>query len=295
MEKKTFSSEVKDELCEVKFNETEAKAELAAIILFGENADDKSVLLKTDKAETATRIQALLKKTYGEEIPIDLMKGRRNYAVKITEKISAEAGVYFSDDGDIALDEDICFDTDTKRAFLRGAFIISGTITNPNKGYSCELLTYNESMAYFSAELLENFNIKANIVKRNNYYVTYLKDSTSVSDFLNIVGAHRLMMDLMVTQIQKDFNNRANRASICKAANLDKTIEASARQCKAILKLKKLPVWDELDETTKKLAEQRLIFVDIPLFELGKKMTPEMSKSTVNRRMKKLIDLAEGK
>ncbi len=289
----TFSSRVKNELCEVKFSENDARAELAAMMLFGENLEDGQVVLKTDKAETAARIQSLLKKAVNEEISIDILKGRKAYAISISDEIAEKAGVYFSDDGEIALDEDVCAEDSSRRAFLRGAFVISGTISDPKKGYDCELLTYNENMAYFATELLEEFGIKANTVKRNNFYVTYLKDGSSVSDFLNIVGAHKLMMDFMVTQIEKDFNNRANRSSICRAANLDKTIAASAEQCKAILKLLELPVWETLDDETKALAMIRLDNVDIPLSELGKKMSPQMSKSSVNRRMKKLIDLAE--
>ena len=289
----TFSSRVKNELCEVKFSESDAKAELAAMMLFGENLEDGQVVLKTDKAETAARIQSLLKKAVNEEISIDILKGRKAYAISISDEIAEKAGVYFLEDGEIALDEDVCAEDSSRRAFLRGAFVISGTISDPKKGYDCELLTYNENMAYFATELLEEFGIKANTVKRNNFYVTYLKDGSSVSDFLNIVGAHKLMMDFMVTQIEKDFNNRANRSSICKAANLDKTIAASAEQCKAILKLLEHPVWETLDEETKALAMLRLDNVDIPLSELGRKMSPQMSKSRVNRRMKKLIDLAE--
>lgn len=289
----TFSSMVKTELCEVKFNESDARAELAAMMLFGENLEDGQVVLKTDKAETAARIQSVLKKAVNEEISIDILKGRKAYSISISDDIAEKAGVYFSDDGEIALDEDVCAEDSSRRAFLRGAFVISGTISDPKKGYDCELLTYNENMAYFATELLEEFGIKANTVKRNNFYVTYLKDGSSVSDFLNIVGAHKLMMDFMVTQIEKDFNNRANRTSICKAANLDKTIAASAEQCKAILNLQKLPVWQTLDEDTKTLAMLRLENVDMPLSELGRKMSPQMSKSSVNRRMKKLIDLAE--
>jgi len=293
MSKKTFSSMVKDELCEVKFKEEEAVAELCAMILFGENIENSDILIKTDRAQTAARIQAIFKKAFNEEVSIDILKGRRNYCVAISKKSAENAGVFFSNDGEIALDEDVYESENAKRAFLRGAFIISGTITDPVKGYCCELLTYNENMSYLAAEMLESFGIKANTIKRNNYYVTYLKDSTSVSDFLNIVGAHKLMMDLMVTQIQKDINNRNNRSSICKAANFDKTISASALQCKAILKLQKLPVWETLDEQTKEIAALRLENFDMPLSGIGEKMSVQMTKSSVNRRMKKLIDLAE--
>lgn len=290
---KTFSHKVKDELCEVKFKQEEATAELAAMMLFGENILDSTVSLRTENAKIAARIQLILRKAINEERNIDILKGRKNYCVSFPAKLAQKAGVYFSDNGDIAVDEDIYESDFAKRAFLRGAFIISGTITDPKKGYCCELITFNENMSYLAAEMLESFSIKANTVKRNNYYITYLKDKSSVSDFLNIIGAHKLMFDLMVTQIEKDLNNKENRARNCLAANIDKTISAAAYQCKAIIKLKELPIWENLDNRTKQLAELRLEFFDLSLSAIGEKMSPPMTKSSVNRRMKKLIDLAE--
>lgn len=295
MPEKTFSQEVKDELCEVKFKREEALAELAAMILFGENIENNIMMLKTEHANVAARIQLVLRKAVDEDVSIDIRKGRKSYSISIPTIIAEKAGVYFSEEGDIALDEDI-YEADTaKRAFLRGAFIISGTITEPKKGYSCELLTYNENMSFLAAEMLENFGIKANTVKRNNYYVTYLKDKNSVSDFLNITGAHKLMLNFMVTQIEKDVKNRENRELNCQTANLDRTISASVNQYKAIMKLMKLPVWNRLDEQTKRLAQLRLEYFDLSLAAIGEKMSPPMTKSSVNRRMKKLIDLAEEK
>ena len=295
MPKTTFSQEVKDELCEVKIKREEALAELAAMILFGENIVNNMITLRTERAGIAARIQLAFWKAMQEEVTIDIVKGRKTYCISVSTKIAEKVGVYFSDDGEIALDEDIYESESAKRAFLRGAFIISGTIARPKKGYSCELVTYNENMSYLAAEILENFDIKANTVKRNNYYVTYLKDKNSVNDFLNIVGAHKLMMDFMVTQIEKDVNNRENRALNCQTANLDRTISASALQCRAIMKLKELPIWDTIDERTKELAELRLQFFDLSLTAIGEKISPPMTKSSVNRRMKKLIDLAEEK
>ncbi len=295
MPKITFSQEVKDELCEVKIKKEEALAELAAMILFGENIVNNMITLRTERAGIAARIQLAFWKAIQEEVTIDIVKGRKNYCISVSTEIVERAGVYFSDDGEIALDEDIYESESAKRAFLRGAFIISGTIARPKKGYSCELVTYNENMSYLAAEILESFDIKANTVKRNNYYVTYLKDKNSVNDFLNIVGAHKQMMDFMVTQIEKDVNNRENRALNCQTANLDRTISASALQCRAIIDLKERPIWDTIDERTKELAELRLQFFDLSLTAIGEKMSPPMTKSSVNRRMKKLIDLAEEK
>lgn len=295
MANKTFSYDVKEELCEVKFKQQEAVAEVAAMILFGENILDNKVSLRTDNPNIASRIQLVLRKGIEEERAIDIIKGRKNYCVSFPSVIAQKAGVYFYDNGEIDFDEDICENDSEKRAFLRGAFIMSGTISDPKKGYSCELVTFNENMSYLAADILETFGIKANTVKRNKNFITYLKDKSSVSDFLNIIGAHKSLLDLMVTQIEKDISNKENRTQNCIAANVDKTISAAALQYKAILKIKDSPIWDELDDLTKELAQLRIDNFDLSLSAIGEKMSPPMTKSSVNRRMKKLIDLAEDK
>ncbi len=131
MAEKTFSQSVKDELCEVKFKYEEARAELAAMIIFGENVENGEVLLRTDNASVAARIQLLIRKVTMDEVTIDLVKGRRNYLVRLLPDTSEKTGVYFMDDGEIAIDEDVYEEVVAMRAFLRGAFIISGTITDP--------------------------------------------------------------------------------------------------------------------------------------------------------------------
>ncbi len=295
MSNRTFSHDVKDELCEVKFKQEEAVSELAAMILFGENVSNSTISLRTDNPNIASRIQLVLRKGIEEERAIDILKGRKNYCVSFPSKLSEKAGVYFYEDGEIAFDEDICETDEEKRAFLRGAFVMSGTISDPKKGYSCELVTFNENMSYLAADILENFGIKSNTVKRNNAFTTYIKDKNSISDFLNIIGAHKAMLEFLVTQIEKDRNNKDNRTQNCITANVDKTIAAATEQAKAIVKIKDTPKWDELDEATKTIAQIRLDNFDLSLFEIGERMIPPMTKSSVNRRMKKLIDLAEEK
>ena len=295
MANRTFSHDVKDEICEVRFKQEEAIAELSAMILFGENVSNSTISLRTDNPNIASRIQLVLRKGIEEERAIDILKGRKNYCVSFPSKLSEKAGVYFYDDGEIAFDEDICETDDAKRAFLRGAFVMSGTISDPKKGYSCELVTFNENMSYLAADILENFGIKANTVKRNNTFTTYIKDKDSISDFLNIIGAHKAMLEFLVAQIEKDRNNKDNRTQNCITANVDKTIAAATQQAKAIAKIKDTPKWEDLDDATKKIAQLRLDNFDMSLSEIGERMSPPMTKSSVNRRMKKLIDLAEEK
>ena len=291
---KSFSTEVKYELCELYIQTpAEAVSELAAMLLFGENEDNGDIVIKTHHAQIAARLQVLFKKAIKEEILIDVFGKKKMYSVRVSTDIVESLGVYFSEDGEISLDEDIYSDENTKRAFLRGAFIISGTIANPEKVYSCEIFTYNEYIAALAGEILEEFDLHVNIVKRKNYYVAYLKDSSSISDFLSVLGAHKNMMEYMNTFIQKTLTNKINRQNNCQIANLGKTVNASVKQRNAINKLMNLPLWEEIDEETKKIAKVRLIYPNESLENIGKMVVPMMSKSAVSRRLNKLIEKAE--
>ena len=291
---KSFSSAVKDELCELNIkNASEAAAELDAILLFGESCERGTVTVRTDRAETANRIRVLIKKAIGEDAAIDIGTGKRSYSVSISEKLTEKSGLYFSDEGDIELDEDVYSEGECARAFLRGAFISGGTIASPVKNYRCELFTANEMMALLAAELMEGFSVRANTVKRKNYFVTYIRDFESAVDFLNIIGAHKSMMELMMTQIEKNVRNNVNRQANCRAANIDKSIRTSVSQCEAIEKLVTSPRWDALSVETRTMALLRAENPDKSLAQIGEMMQPPVSKSAVSRRMKKLIELAE--
>lgn len=292
--KKTFSSQVKDELTLLLIKEkNSAAAEFAAMLLFGENTEHGTIFLKSANAKILARLQVLFKKVTGEAVSIDISGKKQSYSIKITSDIAEKFGVYFSEDGDIELDEDIYADLECKRAFLRGAFLISGTVSSPEKEYSCELFSYNENMAFLAAEIIDTFGIHSNTVKRKEHFVTYLKDKQSVSDFLNIIGAHKSMMDMMMAQIEKDVRNNINRQINCRTANIDNIIKTSVKQCDAIRKLKNSKAWNELDTQTKELAEHRLKNVDANLTQLGKMLTPSISKSTVSRKMNRIIELSE--
>ena len=129
--------------------------------------------------------------------------------------------------------------------------------------------------------------------QRKNYFVTYIRDFESAVDFLNIIGAHKSMMELMMTQIEKNVRNNVNRQANCRAANIDKSIRTSVSQCEAIEKLVTSPRWDALSEETRTMALLRAENPDKSLAQIGEMMQPPVSKSAVSRRMKKLIELAE--
>ena len=180
-----------------------------------------------------------------------------------------------------------------KRAFLRGAFIACGSITDPKKDYHLEFVTDNAEKAALTAELITSFGIEAKIVNRKKYNVVYLKDGEHIVDVLNIMGAHVSLMELENVRIVKEMRNSINRRVNCEAANIGKTIAAATRQIEDIQFLNDTVGLDSLSDELRTTALLRLEFPDASLAELGEKHDRRVGRSGVNHRLQKLSDMAE--
>ncbi|MBR6523589.1 MAG: DNA-binding protein WhiA [Clostridia bacterium] len=178
-----------------------------------------------------------------------------------------------------------------KRAFIKGAFLSSGTISSPEKQYHLEFSTPHFGISEPLRELLMEFDIPSKTLRRKSRYVTYFKDNDVICDVLALMGAGRAALSLSETNIRKNIANRDNRIINSENANYDKTITASVKQIIAIntidshIGLENLPV--QLGE----LARLRLENRDLPLSELAERL--EISKSGVNHRMRKILEIAE--
>lgn len=281
----SFSGDVKAELCSVgDRGDCCRRAELAAMMLFGGNAGDENIILRTERADIFKRICVLIKKVLGySEI-------QNEPDISLPLELLDDLGI-FSDGGDMAIDEEV-FDRDCcKRAFFRGAFLMAGTVSHPMKNYRLELFAYNETVAALASEMLESFDLSPKSALRKNYYVIYLEDYESVGDALIVMGAQKSMLKMSYIQIEKDLSNQNNRRSNCFTANVDKTMTASARQCAAIDELAKTGVLETLDDRLKSVAYARAENPEMSLKELAEKTG--ISKSTLNRRLNKLIELGE--
>lgn len=180
-----------------------------------------------------------------------------------------------------------------RRAFLRGAFLCIGSISDPEKGYHLEFVCTQEAKARQLRQVIQGFDIEAKIVLRKKYHVVYVKEGAGIVDLLNVMGAHVALMNLENLRILKEMRNSINRRVNCETANITKTVNAANRQIEDILFLRDhYGLW-KLPPALREMAQVRLEYPDVPLKELGELLEPPVGKSGVNHRLRKLSELAE--
>ena len=180
-----------------------------------------------------------------------------------------------------------------RRAYIKGVFMTSGSISDPNKGYHMEVVCENEGRAQFIQEIIKGFGVEARIIQRKKYYVVYLKDGEMIVDMLGIMGAHISLMNMENIRIRKDIRNNINRRVNCEAANLNKTVSAAVKQMNDINYIIETKGIGYLPDNLQELALARLENEDASLKELGEMMTPPIGKSGVNHRLRKISEIAE--
>lgn len=180
-----------------------------------------------------------------------------------------------------------------QRAFLRGAFLSIGSMSDPQKGYHLEFVCTDEDKARQLQSVIQGFDIDAKIVLRKKYYVVYVKEGSGIVDLLNVCEAHISLMKLENLRILKEMRNSINRRVNCEAANITKTVTAATRQIDDIEYIKAHYGLQNLPENLRQMAEVRLENPDAPLKELGELLNPPVGKSGVNHRLRRLGELAE--
>jgi len=177
---------------------------------------------------------------------------------------------------------------------IKGIYLGAGSINNPEKKYHLEMGITQKSDAEKVMEYLKLFDIKSNMIEKNNEYAIYIKDGEEISKFLALIGANKSVLRFEEIRVQREMNNKINRIVNCETANLNKTINASIEQIEAIKKLKDNGNFEMMDEPLKEIAELRLENPNASLIELGKMLKKPVGKSGVNYRLKKIMEIANG-
>lgn len=283
----SFSGEVKEELtrhisparhCQL--------AELAAIVSFcgqfGQEKDGRYTIgFQTENEALVKKGFTLLKKLYNIETGVSL-------TAQEVQDIMQKAGGVEQPVDPLTIKNTCC-----KRAFLRGAFLSAGSMSDPRKGYHLEFVCSNREQAAQLQQVIRRFDIEAKIILRKKYYVVYLKEGSAIVDLLNICEAPVSLMNLENMRIIKEMRNSVNRRVNCETANISKTVNASTRQIEDIEYIRKHYGFEKLSETLREMAEVRLENPDAPLKELGEYLNPTVGKSGVNHRLRKLSELAD--
>ncbi|SHJ48836.1 DNA-binding protein WhiA [Tepidibacter formicigenes] len=286
-------------------------AELAAIIRMSGTIqlmgfEKLNLKISTENPAIARKIFKLLKLCFNIHTEIMVkkntnLKKNNNYILLVTNDMGArdvlrEVGIL--DDSkkflinneipDYIFKEDNC-----KKAYIRGAFLGGGSISDPEKTYHLEFVTNNEEFSVSLKNLINSLEFNSKIVVRKKNYVVYLKESEQISDLLNIMGAHKALLDLENVKIVKEMRNNVNRIVNCETANLSKTVNAAIRQIQNIEYIKNTIGIDALPNNLKEVAYLRTEYEDLSLKELGEMLNPPIGKSGVNHRLRKIEKIAE--
>lgn len=179
-----------------------------------------------------------------------------------------------------------------RRAFLRGAFMGGGSVSDPSKGYHLEFVVRSERLACELCDALNGYDLNAKVVLRKGSNVVYLKESEKITDFLTLIGAHGALLDLENVRIYKDFRNHLNRQVNCETANIFKTVSAATRQIENIQYLIAHEGFKTLSPALRETAEVRINHPDATLSELGELLSEPIGKSGVNHRLRRLETIA---
>ena len=179
------------------------------------------------------------------------------------------------------------------RAFLRGAFLSVGSMSDPEKSYHLEFVCSGREQAGQLKRIIREFQIEARSIKRKKYDVVYLKEGSAIVDLLNVMGAHVSLMNLENLRIVKEMRNSVNRRVNCETANISKTVTAASKQIEDILLIRDKYGFGNLPDNLRQMAEVRLEYPDAPLKELGEYLEPHVGKSGVNHRLRRLSEIAD--
>ena len=264
-----------------------------------------SLDITTENAAIARRIYTLIKKIY-PEIHIELlvrkkMRLKKNnvYLVRISNKarhllenlgIIGEGFTFIREISPSIMKKKCC-----RRAYLRGAFLAGGSINHPEtSSYHLEIYSVYDEHNRALCQLVNTFDLNAKMLERKKGFITYIKESEKITEFLNVIGAHQALLYFEDVRIMKDMRNSVNRLVNCETANLNKTVGAALRQVENIRLVDRELGLHKLPDKLREIAELRVQHQDVTLKELGEMVkSGKVSKSGVNHRLRKIDEIAD--
>ncbi len=300
----SFSTDIKNELCALNIHKSCCmRAELCAIICFGTHIRDNCLVLRTENHAFAERIAYLTEKIFHFS-PVIIHKTTPGLLeVQIADETTLSSVLTTFDlvknsrdmknfvsfhFPDFILQNSCCL-----HAVLRGAFLTSGSCAEPEKRYHLEISTNHFKLSREFLKIMQSLDIQGKIIARKANYVIYLKGADYIHDFLGYAGAMKSVVALEETRVTKEFKNTINRKTNFEVANLTKTVYAGNAQIEAIEKIQHTIGLSSLDDSLQEVALLRLDHPDASLKDLSKMLSMPISKSGINHRLKKLVEIAE--
>ncbi|MDY3282837.1 DNA-binding protein WhiA [Dysosmobacter sp.] len=296
----SFSFDTKNELCRLQVQRLCcARAEAYGILLYCNTFSPAEVRIITENPNFAGRLPRLFHRAFGvrfDRQPEPGQTGKLIFQITDRQKLSGIINTLGYDPQQNLvlhinfgmLEEECC-----RASFLRGVFFAGGSITDPRKRYHLELTTSHLQVSRELEVLLQETGFVPKAVSRSGSFVTYFKQSEHIEDFLTLIGAPVAAMEIMTAKMEKDLRNSVNRRLNCDTANLDKAVEAAQEQMEAIRRLRASERLEQLPEKLQETARMRERNPELTLSELAGEFNPPVTKSCLNHRLRKLVDLAK--
>ena len=296
----SFSYDTKNELCKLPVQKLCcARAEAYGILLYCNTFSSTEVRIITENPNFAARLPKLFQRAFSlrfDRMPEPGMPGKLVFQITDRKKLDRIINALGYDPRQNLvlhinfglLEEECC-----RASFLRGTFFAGGSLTDPQKRYHLELNTSHLQASRELEVLLRECGYPPKSLARNGSFITYFKQSDQIEDFLTWIGAPVAAMRIMSAKVEKDLRNSVNRRLNCDSANLDKAVGAAQEQMEAIRKLREAGLLEQLPDKLQLTAALRLENPELSLSELAESFDPPVTKSCLNHRLRKLVELAK--
>lgn len=294
----SFSSQVKNELVKFEYeNNCCKKSLLYGMALFAKMFSFRGIIYQTENESTILLFQKLLKELCNVDTEIIVSPSGKTFTIDIdNQNVASKVMNYFGHgEHETSLKINASnFNCQTcQNAFFAGVFLSCGSVSSPEKNYHLEFTVAYLNLSKSFVTHLQEMELYPKVTNRKGYNIIYFKESEAIEDCLYLMGASSSMFEMMNVKIVKEIRNSANRKANCETANIEKMVNAASPQIEAIFKIRDKKGLDFLTDTLREMAEIRLENPDSSLQELAQMFNPPLSKSGVNHRLKRIVDIAK--
>lgn len=288
---KSFSQITKEAICKtVGGKGCCIDAEILGFLLFAGRLKDGVIRVSSESRDVMKHFAVLVKRSTGSGVVVE--DGKNNFFCNIPHKKVMDMFLRY-ETSNVGISELFELSDCCRNALLKGAFLGGATMIDPNKNYNLEFISPSSFVRDDFKTFLDEMGLEFKSTNRRSSFVLYSKQSDTICDVLTIVGAHSAQMEVLNVKIEKEMRNDWNRIANSENANFDKVVMAAVRQIQAIDKIENTMGIENLSEELQAVAWLRKENKDLSLDALGKKLNPPLSKSGVNHRIKKILEIAE--
>ncbi len=301
----SFTTNIKNEIINIEYPNTETIAELSAIVNIGGQLSKDKIEIYIENLGVSRRIYKLFKDNFKTQVIVEKSSVNRlnnNIVMHIEisdndNQISKALGVVDNNGKRLYAPLDyICDNVEEKKAYLRGAFLICGSVNDPKTSrYHLEFIIDNKKTAMYVNNLINELKLNSKVLKREKNYMVYLKEAEKISDFIKLLNAYTNLFYYEDIRIYRDHKNMTNRLNNCEQANIDKIVFSSKEQLENIKKLKEIKDFDLLDDKIKEICIYKEKYPESSMGELAEIISMEtgqkITKSGVNHRFRKIKEM----